>query len=353
MGAQVFVAKADVCRRAQLKQALEDLRATMPPLGGVIHAAGLLDDGTLGQITREQLYKVMAPKLDGAWNLHSLTLGDDLDFFVMFSSVASFLGSPGQAAYAAGNAFLDGLANYRRSIGLKALSINWGPWSETGMAARPDRGGRLALRGIESLTPRQSLDALELLLKQDGGQFAVMPFDCARWKEFYPPAARSSLFVALSAEQAAAQSNQPGEAISGLVEAILNASMAERAELAQQYLRRSVAKVLGLSEDKMFGIGPSQPLNRLGLDSLMAIEIKNLIESDLGVTVPMANLLGGAGLADLTSLVLGQLPYTAPPQDSWDEMPSCPPLELTEEQLAWAVAAGGDETEQSWETIEL
>ncbi len=108
----------------------------LPPVRGIIHAAGIVDDGVLMQQTWERISRVMAPKVWGAWNLHELTLGMPLDFFVLCSSVASVLGSPGQGGYAAGNAFLYELARYRQARGLPGLSINWGAWSETGMAAR-------------------------------------------------------------------------------------------------------------------------------------------------------------------------------------------------------------------------
>src|SRR6185295_15249043 len=132
---EVRILRADVADEAQLARALAEVDETMPPLRGVIHAAGVLDDGTVLHLDRNRLDAVMAPKVAGAWNLHALTAGRTLDFFVLFSSVTSLLGSPGQANYAAGNAFLDALAAYRRARGLTALAIDWGPWSEVGLAA--------------------------------------------------------------------------------------------------------------------------------------------------------------------------------------------------------------------------
>src|SRR6185503_18673039 len=138
----------------QLAAALNKVRQESPPLGGVIHAAAVLDDGLLLQLTPERLRRVMAPKVSGAWNLHTLTRTDALDFFVLFSSASGLLGAPGQANYAAANAYLDALAHYRRAQGQPALSINWGPWSEVGLAAaQADRGQRLATRGVQSISP--------------------------------------------------------------------------------------------------------------------------------------------------------------------------------------------------------
>jgi hypothetical protein len=133
----------------------------MPPLRGIFHAAGVLDDGLMLNLDEERFQKVLEPKMLGAWNLHALTQTTPLDFFVLFSSAASLLGSPGQSNYAAANAFLDALAHHRQALNLPALSINWGPWAMVGLAAtQANRGDRLAMLGIESLSPAQGIEAL-------------------------------------------------------------------------------------------------------------------------------------------------------------------------------------------------
>ncbi len=134
-GAEIEVARADVANRQQLASVLDRIRRSASPLLGVVHAAGVLDDGILLEQDAARFAGVMAPKVRGSWNLHLLTRDDPLDFFVLFSSIASFLGSPGQGSYAAANAFLDALAHHRRAAGLPASSINWGPWAEVGLAA--------------------------------------------------------------------------------------------------------------------------------------------------------------------------------------------------------------------------
>src|SRR5262249_32324326 len=134
-GAQVAVLQADVADEQAVERILEQIAASMPPLRGIVHAAGVLDDGVLLKQSWGRFERVLAPKLLGAWNLHTQTRGLPLDFFVLFSSLASVLGSPGQGNYAAGNAFLDALAHHRQSQGLPALSVNWALWAEAGMAA--------------------------------------------------------------------------------------------------------------------------------------------------------------------------------------------------------------------------
>src|SRR5262249_9402991 len=135
-GADVRCFSADVADDANVQRILQDIATAMPPLKGVIHAAGIIDDGLLSQQSWERFEVVMAPKVQGAWNLHEATKSMNLDFFVMFSSLASLLGSAAQASYAAANAFLDALAHRRRLLGLHGLSVNWGSWAAGGMTAR-------------------------------------------------------------------------------------------------------------------------------------------------------------------------------------------------------------------------
>lgn len=306
--AEVVVAKADVCKPKQVAKLFDSIRATMPPLRGVVHAAGLLDDGILLQLSRERFKKVMDPKIKGAWNLHTLTLDIPLDFFVLFSSAASVLGSPGQANYSAANAFLDALAHDRRARGLTALSINWGPWSEVGLAAQAGRHERLLLRGVGSLTPEQGVKAFSRLLGQSVAQVAVMPFDYKQWNRNYSHARKSPLFSELNNEGGRIES-PPGAAGKGIAlrqEVLLAGDDGTRKKLLQSYLGELMAKVLGLSASRLSKLDANQPINSLGVDSLMAVELKTLIEGDLGVAVPVTSFLQGSTLSQLAGDVLGR-----------------------------------------------
>ena len=181
-GAEVLVVAADVSQREDAQRLLEQAEQPGFPLRGIIHAAGVLDDGMLRQQTWSRFQQVMAPKVAGAWNLHLLTRGRELDFFVCFSSAAALLGSPGQGNYAAANAFLDGLAQGPRA-GLPALSINWGPWEGIGMAARLDdrNRARLAEAGLENIDVPTGVRILAKLLNGEGPQVAVLPVDWSRF----------------------------------------------------------------------------------------------------------------------------------------------------------------------------
>ncbi len=179
MGTEIYIGRIDVSQTKQLQAALDHIAGQMPPLRGVIHAAGVLDDGILREQSWSRFEAVMAPKIDGAWNLHQLTLTAPLDFFILFSAGAALLGSPGQSNYAAANAFLDGLAHYRQGQGMCALSINWGAWAEVGMAARTKDQSqrRWAGEGIRLIYPHEGVQILEQLLKQSSAQVAVLPIN--------------------------------------------------------------------------------------------------------------------------------------------------------------------------------
>jgi acyl transferase domain-containing protein/acyl carrier protein len=306
-GANVMTVKADVADIRRVKQAVAKSKSEMPPLRGVIHAAGILDDGILLQQDVERFRRVMAPKIAGAWNLHVATKKEPLDFFILFSSVAVLLGSPGQGNYSAANSFLDSLAHYRQSLGLPAMSVNWGPWSEIGLAVRPGRGERLALRGIGSMTPARAIDVLQKLFSERPAQVAVMPFDLGQWSLFNPPAKGSSLLAGLSREMAettAQAVSRPARRAVVNRDALLAAGPQECQALLETYLREQLALVLGLSPANL---DLHHPLNRLGLDSLMAVEMKNRIELDIGVLIPMVRLLQGPSLAQVAEQLARQL----------------------------------------------
>ncbi len=304
-GARVVVIKADVAEEEQVANVVAEIDQTMPPLRGIIHAAGILDDGILLQLDRERFKTVMAPKIDGAWNLHALTLDAPLEFFVLFSSAASLLGSPGQGNYAAANAFLDALAHHRQVQGRPALSIDWGPWAEVGLAARPDRGGRLALRGIGSITPKHGLELLERLFRQGSAQVGVIPVNSQEWRQFQTAAARLPLLARLVGEGdhvlPSARNGSP------IRDAIVAAEPEKRQRLLQSYLGEQVAGALGLSASKL---DVHESLTNMGIDSLMAVELKNRMELDLGVDVPVVRFFQGPTVVQLATLLFDQLAET-------------------------------------------
>jgi len=300
-GAQVHVAQADVSEAQQIGRVLALIRESMPRLKGVFHAAGVLADSTLAQMTAARFEEALRPKVHGAWHLHQLTLTERLDYLVLFSSVAALLGITGQANYAAGNAFLDALAHYRRSRGLPAISINWGPWSEVGLAAaQANRGERLQSRGLGSLAPAQGLAALAALLTAQPVQAAVMPFDFVQWQQFHPAAEHASLFAELDHALAVAPAVPAGTAKpASLQEQLLSLEPGhKRRRLLESHLQEQVAQVLKL---KPAVVTLSKPLRTLGMDSLMALELRNRLERSLGLTLPATTFFNYPTVAALTN----------------------------------------------------
>jgi SAM-dependent methyltransferase/acyl carrier protein len=279
-GAQVVVAQGDVAQEADVQGVLAQIADGQPPLRGIIHAAGVLDDGVLLQQTWERFAKVLAPKVEGAWNLHRLTQNTPLDFFVLFSSAAALLGSPGQANHAAANAFLDALAHHRRALGLPAVSINWGVWGEVGAAA--DRGveGRVGDHGMDAFTPANGLHVLGRLLGGPLAQVGVFPVDWARLAGHLPQGLPFYAEIGGAVRVVPTVKREP-EAFQGVLE---EAPAARRWSLLEERVRAETVKVLGLDPSRF--VGMDRPLQELGLDSLMAVELRNALGKVVGETLP-------------------------------------------------------------------
>ncbi len=254
-GVQVVPLQGDVSSADDLARALRQCEALLPALRGVIHCAGVLDDGVLSAQTWSRFETVFAPKVAGTWNLHQATREMPLDFFVTFSAAASLLGSAGQANYAAANAFLDSFCHYRHALGLPALSINWGLWRGAGMAGSTDRLHREA-SGLRPMEPADALGALERLLAEDAVSAAVF----ARERPAAaPPPAR------FSAELAAAPRHR-------------------RASLVERHVLDTIRETLGIAGRA--SLDQTQPLRDMGLDSLLAVELRNRLCASLGVDLP-------------------------------------------------------------------
>lgn len=271
LGCKVHVEQADFGDRSQVESLFKKIENELPQLKGVIHTAGVLDDGLLPDQTWERFEKVLAPKKQGALLLEEFTADKDLDFFVLYSSVASVLGSPGQGNYATANSFLDGLAQRRRANGLPALNINWGPWDE-GMAANETVSRRLATQGITALTSEESHDAMEMMLNQQLTQATVLDVDWNRLRQRL--GASAPQFLSEVSPQGAVSMGVD----SALVEKIVKAQGTERTRILNDYLSSVLQEVLALEEAP----DSQTPLSELGLDSLMSVEFSMRLQQQLG-----------------------------------------------------------------------
>jgi acyl transferase domain-containing protein/aryl carrier-like protein len=304
LGAQVTVLKADVAKEADVAAVLAEIDRSLPALRGVIHAAMVLEDSLLLNLDRALMRRVLAPKVEGAWNLHRQTLNRPLDFFILFSSLSSVFGHAGQGNYAAANAFLDSLAHYRRARNLPGLTINWGYLGEVGyLAERQKLGEQLERKGVLSFTVRQALALLERALQRQWTQISVMRVDWSRWRGLGVTGQVSPRFAHLLKERAAsADSGQPN-ALPTLA-ALRAGEPAERRRLLDVLMRDKLSRVLGTTPSRLDG---EKPLLNLGLDSLMAVELRNWIEGELQVNLPIVELMRSPSLARLTDLLLEQL----------------------------------------------
>ncbi len=284
-GAQVLVIGADVADADQVTGALHIIRDSLPPLRGIVHAAGVLDDGIVLHQDWDRFARVLAPKVQGAWNLHAQTRGAGLDFFVLFSSVAAIWGSAGQASYSAANAFLDALAHARRAEGLQALSINWGGWSQVGLAAGAEVAGRISAEGMAPITPEEGVRALERAMRQQATQLAIVPIDWPAFLARFPHDRVPVLLAEMSRETRRRPGDErvvPGQ--SDLLQRLTDSGSQNRRRVLSDYLLEQARAALGL--DAQATLDPRRPLNELGLDSLMAIEMRSKLGRAVGRPLP-------------------------------------------------------------------
>ncbi|PSN16017.1 hypothetical protein C7293_04435, partial [filamentous cyanobacterium CCT1] len=309
-GATVRVEVVDGSDRAALTSLLARMQEQLPPLRGVFHSAGVLADGFVANQSVEQFHQVMPAKLEGAWHLHQLTQTLSLDWFVLFSSITSVLGSPGQGNYGAANAGLDALAQYRRQRGLPALSINWGPWQGAGMATHQS-ATTLAQRGMPPLEAEDGWPWLgRLLTAETPATVAIARLDWPRLLRYLPTDRPPAIISAFVTEEKAVLVPQRQEvdpvskqAIVPSLEQILAQPEGDRIATVTAYLQTQVAKVMGLSE----AFPVDAPLMDLGIDSLMTMELLTLCKQDLDLVLYPREVLAHPTVAALAAYIAREL----------------------------------------------
>jgi NAD(P)-dependent dehydrogenase (short-subunit alcohol dehydrogenase family)/acyl carrier protein len=312
-GTTVIAEAVDVSDETALDDLLSRIRIDGPPLRGILHGAGVLDNAALLQQDEDRFTRVFAPKVHGAWLLDRLTRGDPLDLFVTFSSVAAVFGAAGQANHAAANAVLDSLAHERRERGLHGLSINWGAWAGVGAAASNEVSGRLAAQGLGAMTPARGIQALETLLRGVRAQVAVFPVE---WPRFMDGAAQRGLstflaeIVGSSSNFAKYPTERPVNRPSLRAE-LASAPASRHRQLVGSFVRSHALRILGI--DPAMTVLTTTPLGELGLDSLLAVELRNELGLALGESLPVTLLFDYPTLDAISEYILKEVITFAEP----------------------------------------
>lgn len=348
LGATLYLAAADVSDEEQLKNWLAEYQSeARPPIRGVIHTAGVVKDELLVRMDTETFNLALRPKVQGGWLLHRYLQNQPLDFFVLFSSTGSVIASPGQGNYAAGNAFLDALANYRRANGLPAISIGWGPWS-VGMVEQLQLEQIYTRRGIELITPEAGMQILSRVLGQRPAYLTAISANWATARETAPAGTLPPMFSLLGKREGD-DDGQEGEGDGQSLLAELSAAPAgDRAGIITAHLQDMAARVLQLDPA---AFGEEDSMTSLGMDSMMAIEVKHRIEAALKVDISVLELLQGATIGGLAARILSGLQIDE--AGSGSEEPAEEDVSLSTEEIELLIAqAASNELEQLLSELE-
>ncbi len=344
-GVDARVATLDVADGDAVADALSHARASAPPLRGVVHTAGVNDDGALVTQTAERMRAVVRGKVDGAWHLDRLTRHDPIEFFVLFSSASGVLGWPGQVTYSAANTALDQLARLRWVSGRSAISVQWGVWAGDGMAGRVDASARrFESAGLESLSASEAFP-LMMALRTGAGSPLVLRAD---WRTFAATRPHDRGLTAALVHTAegggsrvsGSQAPTVADPTLSLEAEVMHLPLSLRADAVLQAMMRLSARALGLPPSER--IDASRPLRDLGLDSLMAVELRNAIGAALHRTLPATLLFEHPSIAALSTYVEGLLKTTTPLDGTSAAPPSAKHVTAADADIA---AMSDDEAE--------
>ena len=290
--AQVNLIKADIANTNQLDRVLKQIELELPPLKGVIHCAGVTSDRTITKQDWQSFSTVLAPKVKGAWNLHQLTAKYDLETFILFSSAASLIGSTGQANYCAANAFLDTLAHARRNSGLPAISINWGAWANTGLAADTQIIEGLKQKGINSIKPDEGIEILEQIMLNAPVQIGVIPINWNIWQQHNSVTSYYEEVVTVTVSKDSNDYKQE----------LFTAIPEQRESVLITQITKQVRSILGIKDFRAIDL--ELGFAELGLDSLASVELRNKLQTNYDLKLSHTAIFDYANVRQLSQHLL-------------------------------------------------
>lgn len=307
-GIRLEAEACDITDEAAVSAALDRARASMPPIRGVFHTAMVLNDVLIGNLDHDGLTRVLAPKIRGAELLDRLTAGDPLDHFVLYSSATTLVGNPGQANYVAANGFLEALARKRRAEGKPGLAVAWGAISDAGYLARNTEVNELLARklGRHALTAKEALDGLTRLMAmpQDGLETAAVGFARIDWQAARRDLALLGTPITAMLGLGDADDAAAGDGAIDLAALLAGLDKPKATAKVAQLLAAEIGRILRISPDE---IDPQRPLSDIGMDSLMALELRMNAERQLGIDIPLMSLANGATLYDMSARIAGRV----------------------------------------------
>jgi acyl transferase domain-containing protein/NADPH:quinone reductase-like Zn-dependent oxidoreductase/NADP-dependent 3-hydroxy acid dehydrogenase YdfG/acyl carrier protein len=302
-GVTVTPIACDVADGAALKTAMSDLDGSMPPLRGVVHAAMVIEDALIRDMSIGQLHRVLAPKIAGALNLHDLTRDRDLDFFLLYSSATTLFGNPGQAAYVAANMAVEALAQERRALGLPAACISWGPIADSGYLARNEtvRDALVGRLGGRALSAEEALRSLDAVLAAPAPQLAFLELDWNVLRRFLP-ASQAPKFSELARHDGTSTTGH--ETSQDLRRRLTELPESELLPTVTDIVRAEIAQILRVAPER---IESGASLFDMGMDSLMAVELAASIEGRLGIQLSALALSDAPTIERIAARIVQQL----------------------------------------------
>lgn len=330
IGAKVRVVAADISKYDDVERLLSIQRHELPPLAGIAHAAVALEDRTILDLSEDAFLRVMGAKVFGAFYLHTLTADESLDFFLLYSSVAGSLGSPGQSNYAAANTMVDAIARARVASGRPAMSIAWGPFTDIGLAAaQENRGKRLADRGIRGISPATGHALVANLLARPRATVAAMHLAVRQWEESFPQGASLPLLEELRRDTDVA--NETGDAAQSLRRELESSAPDRQFDLLRTHVLEQLGRVLRIDPKR---IDASATFISFGVDSLMSLELRNRLQASLGIDFRATLLFTYPTTDKLVTFLAQQLrPEQPTAQSTISDTPGLPDTNATQNDL--------------------